>query len=293
MNDYDISIIDGGFLTTVQDGGRFGYQRFGMPVSGPMDAYSHKLANRIVGNPANAAALECTLSGPTIRFETKTAFVVSGAEMAISLNQEEIFPNRIYTTNKGDVLNCGKMKRGSRTYIAFKGGLLTPLVLASSSTYLLGKIGGIEGRALKQGDSFCLGNNSAKPLKVNETMLYNDWLFDDAPIRLIPGPEIKQLTFEGLKLLLASEFTISKFSDRMGYQLDGSPLPLISSADIISSPVCTGTVQLPASGKPIILMADHQTTGGYARIAVVSSADIPRLAQKRPGDKVRFAEKKA
>lgn len=315
----EIIIEKGGMLTTIQDSGRHGYQRFGMPVSGAMDLLSLQIANTLVGNPCDepslvgnipgAAALEATLVGPEILFvgaseETSASFssptlfcttiAITGADMQPCINGK---PIQMYTPIKvmsGDRLTFLGLKTGCRTYIAIAGGLNVPLVMGSRSTYLRAKIGGLEGRALKTGDVIPLGsftNLADKNSSQKITCEIPDYQ-TNRPIRIIPGPEIKRLDFEGIRTFLTTEYTVSANSDRMGLRLGGQPIHIKGTKghDIISSGISFGTIQLPGNGLPIILMADRQTTGGYARIANVLTDDLPRVAQLKPGDKINFVE---
>ncbi len=278
-------------LTTVQELGRRGYQSFGMPVCGPMDELSHRVANLISGNQPQAATLEATIQGPDIRFTQNTTFCISGAMMAPRLNGNSIENNILYHASQDDVLTMGYATLGCRSYIAFLGGVEVPMLMGSRSTYLTGKIGGHHGRALRKGDILPIGVPTPKlsafklPSKIIQSV------FTPGPIRILPGPEIDHFGFEALKNLLNTTYTIQPNSNRMGYRLAGEPLlPKPGMADVISSPVPPGTIQVPPDGQPIILMADRQTTGGYPRMAVVASIDLPVLGQMKPGDNLTFAE---
>lgn len=278
-------------LTTVQDSGRIGYQQYGMPVGGPMDELSYRLANLLVGNPEGAACLEATIAGPEIMFEKEVWVAISGADMQPQINGKGIRNNKAYLMKRGSILSLGFANLGCRSYIAFSGGIDVPVVMGSRSTYLTGKTGGFRGRALMEGDKLMLGEEEAKPLTGNLPPEIAQLPFATGPIRILPGPETGSLGLEALKSLLNSTFAISMNSNRMGYRLEGAVVkPEPESSNIISAPVTMGTIQAPAGGEPIILMADRQTTGGYPRIAVVASIDLPRLGQLQPGDKITFEE---
>jgi antagonist of KipI len=286
-----IHIESPGLLSTIQDLGRFGYQRYGMPVSGAMDSHCLRLANLLVGNAPDAAGIEATLMGPTLRFSAGTRVALCGAGMQGMINDSQVPCYQALEVKGGDLLHFVGQESGCRMYIAFAGGVDVPLVMGSRSTYLRAGIGGHEGRALRKGDVLPLGN--AVPPAEPPTALPEqipDYL-SNAPIRIIPGPEVSRLASKGVISLLTSEYQVSGHSDRMGYRLEGEPIGLNTpSADIISAGIAMGTIQVPGNGQPIILMADRQTTGGYVRAAVVASVDLGRVAQLRPGDTVTFAE---
>lgn len=285
-----IKIHNPGILTTVQDAGRFGYQQFGMPVSGAMDTYSLQLANFLLGNNLNEACLEATAIGPEIEFEGDTFIAICGADMLAKVNGRDINMNETIQVKSGDKLTFSGLKNGFRSYIGFAGGIDVPYVMESKSTYLRGRIGGYEGRALATGDILDIGecSTSFKPRVANKYQIhvYKDNLL----ARVVAGPEANHFTIGGLAVFLGSEFELSSQCDRMGYRLMGKRIEHSLSSDIISSGIAFGTIQVPAHGEPIIMMADRQTTGGYARIANIISADLPYLGQLQPGDKIRFEE---
>lgn len=282
-----LSIVRPGMLTTVQDLGRWGFQSRGVPVSGAMDTYSHRLANRLVANGDNAATLEATLIGPEIAFETDTAFAVTGATFALTLNAETVAMNRMMEAKAGSVLKFGARLCGARSYIAVSGGVDVPEVLGSRSTHVLTGMGGLEGRALRVGDRIRTltgvrgeGQGTITPLPSPLT-----------PLRIPPGGARLRVVAgeQNLFTSLASQrFRISPRSDRMGYRLEGSDRGSVSVGELISSAVTTGVVQIPPSGDPILLMADHATTGGYAIGATVITADLPVAGQLAPGDWIEF-----
>jgi len=286
-----IIIQSAGMLTTVQDQGRFGYQRYGMPVSGAMDIFSYKLANLLVGNNAPEACLETTITGPEILFTDKGAVAICGADMGPLKNGMPVSMNKTIEIKSGDRLSFTGLKNGCRCYIAFAGGINVPPVMGSRSTYLRAKIGGFGGRALKSGDELPLGE-SEKRIRILEIpgkllLTYKS----SQTVRICPGPEISRFGLEGIQQLLTSEYIVTDHSDRMGYRLAGNLIKHKSSnADIISAGISAGTIQIPGDGQPVILMADRQTTGGYSRIANVISADLTLVAQMIPGDHIRFME---
>ncbi len=291
MNKSAIIIEEAGLLSTLQDMGRYGYQRFGMPVSGAMDQLSMQLANILVGNHPGAACIEATLTGPSIRFTAAAYIAVCGADMQPQINAKPAGNNRLISVKAGDLLSFGSLRSGCRAYIAFSGGVAVKPVMGSQSTYLAAGIGGHKGRALKQGDELELGEAPKRPVqkKIPKPLLveYNP----DKPIRILPGPEIHRFGFDSIRNLLTNSYMVSTQSNRMGYRLQGEPLITTDEkADIISSGIPMGTLQVPANGQPILLMADRQTTGGYPRIALLASVDLTHAAQLKPGDQLNFSE---
>jgi len=275
-----------GLMTTVQDLGRVGYRQYGVPVSGAMDREALIAANRRVGNPDDAAGLEITLTGPSLRFSTETPFAVTGATFQMTLDGIAIEPDQSHTATAGSRLVFGERISGCRAYLAIAGGIDVPEVMSSRSTYLPAQFGGYEGRALKAGDVLPIGNLRATTLRAGPI----------APlarevIRVLPGPEIEDFEMEALRHLLTSPYRIAPESNRIGYRLNGAPLRRRSAArEMVSSATVMGTIQVPPNGQPIVLMADAPTVGGYPRIAVVMKADCGLLAQLKPDDDIRFED---
>jgi antagonist of KipI len=282
-----LSIMRSGIFTTVQDLGRWGFQSSGVSVSGAMDQYSHRLANRLVGNGENAATLEATLTGPQIAFEADIAFAVAGATFALTLNAAAIPMNQMMEAKAGSVLTFGERLRGARSYIAVSGGVDVPEVLGSRSTHVLTGLGGFEGRALRVGDRIrTLTGVRGKGREAN-----NPYPFPLTPLNIPPGgARVRVIPGEqSLFAVLASQrFRISPRSDRMGYRLDVAARSNVTAGELISRAVATGVVQIPPTGQPILLMADHATTGGYAIGATVITADLPLAGQLAPGDWIEF-----
>jgi antagonist of KipI len=294
-----------GLLTTVQDRGRYGYQRYGMPVSGAMDVFSLELANLLVGNDPGDACLEATISGPELEFTGAMWVAITGADIDPHLNSQGIPMNTPVDVKPGDRLGFGRLKSGCRSYIAFAGGITVPLVMGSRSTFLRAGIGGFQGRAIMLGDELPLGRSdhlspfdqlstntlNRKPrLKKLPEGLIPEYKHEQT-IRVIPGPEAYYFEIAGLRSFLSAEYTVTAQSDRMGYRLSGEPIKhKEGTTNIISAGISLGTVQVPGDGQPIILMADRQTSGGYARICNVITVDLRLLAQMRPGDKMCFKE---
>lgn len=275
-----------GILTLIEDGGRSGYLAHGVTPSGPMDAEAMGIANRLVGNPEEAPALEWTGWGPTLQFRQARVVALTGGDFDARLNGGAMPRYQNTRVHPGDVLTMGPCRQGFRGYLAISGGIENKRVLGSCAMDLSTGLGGTP---LKKGQRL-----SARPLS------FEDWR--QAPelipgetgpvvtLRFLEGPEFGRLSPDGRRAMRKGVFTIGNSSDRMGYRLEGEPLELVGDADILSSAVSFGTVQLPGDGHPIIMMAEHQTTGGYARIAQVIRADLGLLAQCRPGEKVRFEQ---
>jgi len=290
-----VRVLRPGLLTTVQDRGRHGFQRVGLCPGGAMDQVALALANALVGNPPGEAALEITLIGPELLFEQDTLVAVCGAEFHGS------FPhNRPVLATKGARFNVGRAVRGARAYLAVAGGFAIEPVLGSRSTYLPGRFGGFEGRALKHGDVLALRDPKAFEKFLNLKNIRNGsvrWsappltLADREPIlvHVIEGQHFASFDANSQRAFFDTVWRVAPDSNRMGFRLGGPPLGRPQADEILSGPTCLGSVQVPPSGVPIALMADHQTTGGYPRIAEIASADVARLAQLAPGGKVHFA----
>ena len=289
-----ICIQRGGPLTTVQDKGRLGYQNLGFSASGAMDGRALRLANLLLDNEENAAVLEVTMVGPKFTFESPNCFVLTGADLKASLNGQALETNRVYTAGAGDVVDFPQSfpSQGVRAYIGFAGGLDLPPLMGSRSTYLKGKMGGLEGRGLKTGDRLeflaprpQLPNLEKRRLPEDFESVYGG---RQVKIRVILGPQEDSFTPEGLELFLNEPYRVTPNSDRMGSRLDGPVIPHKGRADIISDGIAFGAIQVPNEGKPIILLADRQSTGGYTKIANVITVDLPKVAQRMVGDEIRF-----
>ncbi|SMB98282.1 urea amidolyase related protein [Hymenobacter roseosalivarius DSM 11622] len=305
-----LSILSPGLLTTVQDLGRIGYQKEGIIVSGAMDALALRVANLLVGNEEKTAGLELTLLGPKIRFEADHLIALTGAGLAPTINGQPVRMSRPIFVRAGGVLQFAPQGTGCRVYMAVAGGIGVPEVLGSSSTYLRAGMGGWQGRALLTGDVLpCPGPTeitrefwqtiaSASSAKAwaQATWTPSPELYpalQTSPIiRAVRGPEYDLFSAPSQDAFWRQEFTVTLASDRMGYRLRGAgaALALAQPQEMLSCAVPFGTVQVPADGNPIILLADHQTTGGYPRIAQAITADFSPLAQVPPGGKIRFQE---
>lgn len=284
-----VLVKNGGPLTTVQDLGRFGYQKFGMPTAGVMDKFSYKIANLLVDNEEDEAVLEYTLKGPNLKFEEDAIISVTGAESLVKLNDKKIKMWKSHYIEKGSVLEISSTKKGLRGYIAFKSGFNLPEIMGSKSTYLRGNLGGYEGRKLKSGDVLEI---SEKVFRKNYNLKSLDKKnrpdFSQKNIRVIMGPQDDFFSQKGISKFLKREFKVSSQADRMGYRLEGPKIEHKNGADIITDGIAEGSIQVSGNGKPIIMLADSQTTGGYTKIATVITIDIDIVSQKKPGDLIAF-----
>jgi antagonist of KipI len=286
----NVRVIKPGMLTTIQDRGRWGLQARGVPVAGPMDPVSHRLANALVGNEGDAATLEITLLGPELEFEAERVIAIAGAEFEITLDNKPVPMHAPFIVSAESRLRFGPRRRGVRAYLAIAGGIAIAPTLGSRSTHLISAMGGLDGRALRAGDLLPLGDGSrgrGSASALSESLMP---LPDHhARIRVLPGPQADYFTAEALDLLQSRPYVIGHHSDRMGFRLEGPRLPHARGADIISDATPLGVLQVPASGQPILLMADRQTSGGYPKLATVISADISAAGQLGPGDTIEFA----
>jgi biotin-dependent carboxylase-like uncharacterized protein len=283
-----IRILDPGPLTTVQDLGRPGYLRVGIPASGPVDRVAFVLANRLVGNPDDAAGLECTLLGPRLEILRESVVAATGAEMPFIVNEREVERWRSIRVQPGDVVRLGAAARGVRGYLAVSGGLDVPKVLGSRSTYLRGRLGGHAGRALRQGDEIPLGSSRPVPRERAVRREAVPSLDGDPVVHVVLGPQADRFTAAGLDTFLREPYEMLPQSDRMGARLQGPVIEHRRGHDIISDGVPLGGIQVVGDGQPIILLVDRQSTGGYTKIATVCSADVGRVGQTRPGERLRF-----
>lgn len=287
-----IKILDAGLLTTVQDLGRYGFQRYGVSASGVMDEYSAKIANKLVGNKVGEAVLETTLKGVQIEFLQNTAVAITGGNCDVTLNGTKIELWQSYLVNRGDILKMGICRSGLRNYLAFAGGIDVPIIMNSKSTNLKAKVGGFNGRKLMTGDVLSVGVGSLEaPLTLNKH--YIPTYSKDIKVGVILGQQDDYFTEAGIKTFLNENYTVTQESDRMGIRLSsvsGATIEHKNGADIISDGITFGAIQVPGSGQPIVMMADRQTTGGYTKIGNVISSDLAKLAQATPGTKVKFVE---
>lgn len=284
-----IQIINGGFLTTIQDMGRYGYQETGMSVSGVMDTRAASLANILVGNDMNEAVIEITMMGPTMKFTEDEIIAVTGGDLGAKIDGKPVERYRAVLVKAGQTLSFMGMYGGSRAYIAFAGGLDIPVVMGSRSTNLKSKVGGYEGRKLGTGDEIAFrAPASWLPHMAERVYGLPSYGAKEWTLRVVMGPQDDCFTDKGINTFLNSTYTISNEYDRMGCRMEGDVIEHKNGGDIITDGISFGAVQVPSHGNPIVMMADHQTTGGYTKIACVISVDLPELAQCMPGHTVRF-----
>lgn len=280
-------VISPGLFTTIQDKGRYGYERQGVPISGAMDEFAFRVSNMLLDNPEDAPALEITLLGPSLEVLKDTVVAVTGAILTPLVNGKERPCWSSFPVRKGDTLTFTPVKSGCRAYMAVPGGFEGDIVMGSASTYTRGNIGGLKGRRLEKGDIlFQKEAPSGSFYRVKEE--YIPFYSNEEEIRIVPGPQHDYFSKEAFELFINSTYTITNESDRMGYRLDGPIIKAKERHDIITDGLLPGAVQIPGNGKPIIMLKDAQTTGGYAKIGTVISADLSKLAQLKPQDRIRF-----
>lgn len=282
-------VVQPGPLTTVQDGGRIGTQKFGVSAGGAVDGLALRVGNILVGNPAGAAGLEFTACGPTLRFAADGAAALTGGAFAATLDGRPAPWYTSFLVRAGQILTVQGVLRGFRGYLAVAGGVDVPRLLGSRSTCLPARFGGHQGRRLEAGDVLGTGLPAgAAPLGCTAGAAFRPAAEDPVAIRVVLGPQDDAFTAAGRRTFLASIYRVTPEVDRMGCRLDGPPVAHETGADIVSDWIPPGGIQVPGSGMPIVLLSDRQTTGGYAKIATVIGPDLGRIAQCRPGDAVRF-----
>lgn len=284
-----IKIVNGGFLTTIQDMGRFGYQETGMSVSGVMDQRSAALANILVGNDENEGVIEVTMMGPMVEFTEDNIIAVTGGNLGAKLDGNALPLYEAVPVKRGQTLSFAGMFGGSRAFLAFAGGLDVPVVMGSKSTNLKSKVGGYMGRKLGAGDEIGFFAPKTWLPHMNERKLEpEDFTAKEITLRVVMGPQDDCFTKKGIETFLGTTYTVSNEYDRMGCRMQGEIIEHKNGGDIITDGISFGAVQVPSHGNPIVMMADHQTTGGYTKIANVISVDLPKLAQCMPGFKIHF-----
>jgi antagonist of KipI len=287
-----LRVLEPGFLAMVQDLGRTGYESLGVPVNGVMDAFALRAANALVGNPPRAAGLEFTLQDLVLQAQADCLVALAGTGYELAVDGRTLPAWMAVAVRRRWIIHLHEVSGGGWGYLAVNGGITVPPVMGSRSTYLRGGFGGFDGRLLQAGDILPVGPFNPAMLGLAGRRLPPELrpaYARQAAIEVILGPQADYFTEAGIQTYLESEYAVTHLSDRMGYRLDGPPVQHTGGADILSEGVCFGSVQVPADGKPIVLMADRQTAGGYAKIATVISADLPLLAQCPPGSgRVRF-----
>ena len=300
-----VRVLAPGLLTTVQDGGRRGHAAIGVGAAGAMDAVSLRLANLLVGNAQDAAALEITLRGPRLRFERDTLIAITGADIEAACGIQPVAAWRPVAMRAGSEITFGNTTHGARSYVALRGGLCHSGVLGSRSTDVNAAIGPNAGRALAAGDVLPLDGNAGvapalwRQVASGQAFARAAWSLDPQPwldldfrqpIRAVAGTHFGALDAASQRSVFGADFRIGAESNRVGFRLGGTKLALHEPLELISEAVVPGTVQLPPGGDPIILMAEAPTCGGYPRVAQVIAVDLPLVAQRRPGDSLRFAQ---
>jgi biotin-dependent carboxylase-like uncharacterized protein len=283
-----LRVVEPGPFTTLQDLGRVGYQRFGVPVAGAMDPVALAIANLLVGNAAGTGALELTLAGGTFEVEAAAARVALAGDFDLRIDGQAAVPWRAYRLGRGQALEVRASRGPARAYLAVAGGFAVAPVLGSVATHTRAGMGGLNGRALHAGDRLPLALDAPGP---DPDLALPPG--DRPPVadvaRVVLGPQADHFTDEAVETFLAAPYRLSALSDRMGARLEGPPLAHAKGANIVSDGVAAGSVQVPGSGLPLVLLADRQTTGGYPKVATVIGADLPLFARLRPGEAVRFA----
>lgn len=289
-----LRVLTPGLLTTVQDLGRHGFQRLGIPVSGALDPVSLRAANMLVDNAAGAGALEVAYVGPTLAIDADDVRIsIVGAQAAVDILPDvtatagrRIEGMRSVRLRRGEVIRIGSLSGGAVLYVAVEGGFDIEPVLGSVSTYLRGGFGGWHGRALVKGDQLPLCRMTAS--ERDEFQLDGLDLSPPKRFRVIPGPQSDHFSAHETEVFFNSEYAVCPGSDRMGMRLSGRQLRHARGFDITSDGIAPGSIQIPGSGQPIVLLADRQTTGGYPKIATVISADLPSLGRLPIGAKIAF-----
>jgi biotin-dependent carboxylase-like uncharacterized protein len=285
-----LSVIEPGLFSTIQDRGRFGYQRFGVPVSGALDPLSMRAANLLVGNPPQAATLEILHHGPHVRVEAESArLAYAGAPVRIAVEgamRRTFSPGQSFLLQSGEELRIGAVSAGNAGYLAVEGGFDVALCLGSRSTYTRARLGGINGRRLEAGDHLPLCEQRASVR--SERRWLDCGIAAPRVLRVVLGPQDDYFTSPAIDAFLSASFIVSRASDRMGIRLEGPALKHAKGFDIVSDGTAPGAIQVPGDGQPIVLLVDRQTTGGYPKIATVVSADLAALGRLAPGASISF-----
>lgn len=303
-----ITITKPGLLSSIQDLGRYGYQKYGVITSGVMDPLAHRLANLLVGNSENKPTIEVTLLGPVIQFQQDSLIAICGGDLSPTINDMPVRTWRTILVKKGVELKFEQVRAGCRAYIAIGGSFSIPSIMESTSTYLRANIGGFHGRSLQAGDQLTCDSLSGLSLKMvqqlnprinNQPFVEMEWsissdliptLQNKPLIRVMKGRQYHLFAKESQEQFFTETFKVTTQADRMGYRLQGPALHLEKAQEMISEAVTFGTIQVPAEGHPIVLLADRQTTGGYPKIGEIASIDLSLIAQAKPGDEVFFTE---
>jgi len=284
-------VLDPGILTTIQDLGRFGFSQIGVPPSGALDSFSLRVGNLLVGNEEGEAGSEMTIMGMKLKTLEEVVIAVTGGDLTPTLNGDPLEMWRSHLLIKGDMLTFKGVRRGCRAYLAMGGGIAVPKIMGSKSTFLSGQFGGLEGRPLKKGDLLST-SGPPRPLGKIGVRFPDEWIpiFErNVNLRVVPGPQDHYFTELGFRTFQSSFYQATAQCDRMGIRLEGSKVERRSDMEesIISESLIPGSIQVPGDGKPLIIL-NELVTGGYTKIATIISADLPKVAQLKPGDRVRF-----
>jgi len=286
-------VINSGIFDTIQDLGRFGFQQYGMPISGAMDSYALRIGNRLLENKENEAGIEISTPGLSLGVLNQTVIAITGANFNPTINNSPAPMWEVIEVKKGNIISFNQIKSGCRSYLLAAGGIDVPTILGSKSTYVRGNIGGLKGRPLKKADIINIGNPNQKL----QDIIGRKVPFINIPdyhkeneIRVVLGPQDDYFTKDGLHTFLNSFYEITVDSDRMGYRLKGPKIKSKKGSDIITDGIPPGSIQVPRDGMPIVMLADRQTTGGYAKIATVITVDMDKFAQMKLGDKIKFTQ---
>ncbi len=286
-----LEVLEPGILTTVQDLGRYGFSQFGVPPSGALDLFSLRVANLLTGNGEGEACLETTVMGLKLRALREVVITITGGDLSPMLNEEPLEMWRTHLLVGGDIIAFKRVRTGCRSYLAIGGGIDVPEIMGSKSTFLSGKFGGLEGRGLRRGDILC-SQDITGPLSKIGIRFPKDWTPSygkETQVRVIPGPQDHHFTRKGFQTFSSSSYQVTAKSDRMGIRLEGPKIERSAEVEesIISESLVPGSVQIPGDAKPMLILTEL-VTGGYTKIATVISTDIPRAAQLKPGDRIRF-----
>jgi antagonist of KipI len=284
-------VLEPGILTTIQDLGRYGFSQFGVPTSGALDTFSLRVGNLLVGNREEEAVLETTLTGLKIKALKEVVISITGGDLCPIVNGEPLEIWRTHLLVEGDIVHFKKVRAGCRAYVAVGGGFVVLKIMGSCSTYLSGHFGGLEGRKLRRGDILHTLNipSSLNKLGLRFPLDWIPSLEKEIPLRIIPGPQNHHFTEEGFQTFCSSSYQVTPQCDRMGVRLEGPRIERRADVEesIISEGLISGAIQVPGDGKPIIILTEL-VTGGYTKIATIISTDLPKVAQLKPGDQVRF-----
>jgi antagonist of KipI len=284
-------VLEPGILTSIQDMGRYGFSQFGVPPSGAMDIFSLRVANLLVGNREEEAILETTLMGLKIRALKEIVISITGGDLCSTLNREPLKTWGTHLLVEGDIIHFKKVRAGCRAYLAVSGGFVVPKIMGSCSTYLSGNFGGLEGRKLRRGDILHTLNipSSLNKLGLRFPLDWIPSLEKEVSLRVIQGPQDQHFTEKGIQTFSSSSYQVTPQCDRMGVRLEGPKIERRPDVEesIISEGLISGAIQVPGDGKPIIILTEL-VTGGYTKIATIISTDLPKVAQLKPGDQVRF-----